>query len=266
VLGAIARKWWIVLISVMVFAGLAALSSGSTQSLYSATSSVYLGQPVAANGSLLNTVSSKAATAIQVATGDEAVGTAAEDAGTTPGKVRSGLSVIPVTPPLASKLPSPPALIQIRSQMENRDHAQLIAASLAKTLVNESNSFIDGKITRLEARVDDLKTSEKELTAQRAAALNQAGSASGADRAVWAALASGFSADIRSTRSELAAAESQLEVAAELEKSKIVSEPRASKVTTSAGNSKLALGVLAGLVIGILIALVVDRAERRQRA
>jgi SMC interacting uncharacterized protein involved in chromosome segregation len=174
--------------------------------------------------------------------------------------------VIPVTPPLASKLPSPPALIQIRSQMENREHAQLIAASLAKTLVDESNSFIDGKIKRLEARVDDLKTSEKELTAQRAAALNQAGSASGADRAVWAALASGFSADIRSTRSELAAAESQLEVAEELEKSKIVSEPRASKVTTSAGNSKLALGVLAGLVIGILIALLVDRAERRRRA
>lgn len=266
VLSAIARKWWIVLISVVVVGGLAALGSSSTQSLYSATSSVYLGQPVAANGSLLNTVSSKAATAIEVATGDDAVGKAADDAGTSTSKVRSGLSVIPVTPPLASKLPSPPALIKIRAQMEKRDQAQSVASSLATTLVNESNSFIDGKIARLEARVKDLEASEKELTAQRSAALNQAGSASGADRAVWAALASGFSADIRSTRSELAAAESQLEVARELEMSKIVSKPRASKVTTSAGNSKLALGLLAGLVIGILIALLVDRAERRSRA
>ena len=65
------RNWWIIAGVTAVLIVVGVVRSGSTAPSYTATATVYLGQPVAPTGNLLPTITSNATTALNLATGDE---------------------------------------------------------------------------------------------------------------------------------------------------------------------------------------------------
>lgn len=252
-LRAIGRKWWVVAgaTALGALAGMG-LAGGSTES-WESSAIVYVGQPITMSGSPMNTVTSKAATALEIARGDDATSAAATASGASAQRIRGGLVVVAVQTPLASKLPNPPAMLKVSVRDRSRAVSQRAATAIANHVVDSTNTYAPDKVKDLESQVRDFRQSISELQAQQRSLL---GNGTSETRAILASLAG---RDLAAARAELSQAQSALGLAREVELSRVVTQPRAVRITTTARHSTVAMGALLGMLIGLLAAWALGR-------
>lgn len=249
------RYWWLIPLGAALAVAAALASSSSAPTRYEANATVYIGQPVSPSGVLLNTVSAKASTAIELAQSDGAVQAAADVADQPAGEIRSGLSVTSVQSPIASKLLSPPTMIKVTVRNENQRAATAAAAEIAAFLIKETSAFSEAKSKALDRRVEAYRTAVEELTAQRANVIGRA-SGGGTEGAIWATLLTTISTDLRLAQAELYNAESQQQLSTEIEQSKIVAQPSAHKLTTQSQRPAVVVALFVGAALGAVAALL----------
>lgn len=257
-LSPLGRLWWLIALGAVLGLVVGVVARGGDGTRYQASATVYLGQPVGQNGALLETISSKAATGIQLATGEEAVKKAAKAADVSSARIRRGLTVAAVSSPLASKLASPPSIMKVTVRDSDRGVAQAATVAISEHLLEESGEYAQQKMKDVESEIDSLEGVLASLTKQRSGALSS--TAGTRDDEI---LVTVLNSSIASTRVQLADARTQLTIARELEQSRIIDAPSASKVSTAERGSSLVVAALVGAIVGALIAFALGRRPAR---
>ena len=256
------RYWWIPVLTMVLAVSFAAFQNSRQKTEYQASTTVYLGQPVSPGGSLLPTVSAKAATGIELAKGDESIAKAAEAAGVSKERIRRGLVVSALQSPLTSKLQSPPAIIKVAMHDRDPAVAEKTTKQVAAFLAKVTNTYATEKIENLEKKISAYRAQQKDLASQRLLALETFRGARTEDRPAVAVLVQTISNSSNSLQADLFDTEAELNVTREIERSRLLDTPDASKVSSTSGTGGLVVAGFAGLVGGMAIAFLVARLRR----
>ena len=252
-LNALMVRWW------LPVAGLAAgvvigllISLGGNQ-VWTANTTVYLGQPLSPTGSVQIQSDATNPSTVGVIIHSEAnLRRAARAAGMSVSKLRGHVSSRPVAGAL-TKLGQTP-LVQITVTGAAPRHVQIAANTLAKIVITNTSTYADKLIASWQEQVttytQSLKTIDQALK----------GSSLSATEKLLAALQRAQIAD------QLTTATQQLAVAQEVEKGSQKTFAAATKTTAKSRRNTVIVAALLGLLIGIFAALLwepVGRVVRR---
>jgi capsular polysaccharide biosynthesis protein len=273
-LGTLARSWWVVLGFVVLGAVVGGIVTLASPKEYSATSSVYIGQTTDASGNPMAGLNSNSKAATQLLSSQSVLNEAAEKSGMkiSAGKLRKETTV--ETPSSTVKTSTSVVNIVVITVTDtNKQRAAAAANALAAVLVERISPGVSEKIVLLEKQ---LATGNKELSASfrrnSAAQANLAAIAHGGGSATDRAAASApYVAIVQAAATEqeaLVSANRQTELM--LFTAKTVEQPRilheAAVPDGPSGPSltlNVAVGALAGLVIGVVVAFVRRRLAER---
>ncbi len=234
-------RWTIV--ATTVIAALAAFAiTFASDTTYTATSRVYLGQATTMMGNLASTPGTNPLTAATMLQGDHVVGAVSEATGLTPGTVRARTDVsVPRAP--GTVVTNQPAIASIAATMADRDAAVRLANAYARAALGTASTGYEAVSVTLEKQVRDLYAEEVRLQAL-------AGQQPSPDTLTQLA-------DLREL---LAVSELQLARVRQIEAPAIVT--LATGASSSASTSNRVRTAIVGGVIGLLLGLVIALATR----
>jgi Chain length determinant protein len=238
-------RWWLLAAGLVAGAVIGYLVSlGGTQ-VYSATATLYLGQPTSASGNsqlqTLNTNPSSVGTIVHTQQVDLAVATTCK---TTVKEFRKGISTQAVTGYLSKNGQSP--LVQLTVQAKKAKVAQCAANNLAKIAQNKLGTFAAGKILNFKAQIaaddKDIKTFQGAISDP---------SISSTDKLI-------LETTLRSDQQDKIAATQLLLQAQQVEAPREVVGATAQKITARSRRNTVVIAALIGLILGALAALLWD--------
>jgi len=267
-------RWWLPLGGLVVGAvvGIAlALSAGS---VWRAQTIVYLGQPFAPlGGGQIQSLATNPRTVGEIIRSESGLKAASQASGIPVSKIRSSISTRELV--AAGQLRGINPLIEITVKGSGKRKVELATAALADRVVERVSLYVTEKATLLENQVDvssaQLAAVEARIaeaqTQQDALAENQ--SLAPVEKLL---LSQNLNAVIttadarRSTlQDDLGDARQLLNLAENVEKSRVVEPAAASKTTARSSRSSLLVGALIGLLLGAVAALVADPIAARRR-
>jgi uncharacterized protein involved in exopolysaccharide biosynthesis len=271
----LARNWWVIVGLVVIGVVVGAVLTLAQPKQYTATSSVYIGQTTDANGNAMAGLNSNAKAAVQLLSSQVVLKEAAEKTGMdiSVSKLRKETSV--ETPSSTVKTSTSVVNIVVISVTdEDKERAAAAANALAEVLLERLESGVDEKIALLE---EQLTEQQKEYTAataraassERALAAIAAGGGSASEKALatapYLAVVQAVATEQESLTTTIQKTQQQLLVAKQVEQPRILHEagvpdsPSGPQMTMN-----VAVGALAGLIIGIIVAFARrGLAERR---
>ena len=278
VVSTLARNWWVIVGLVVLGAVVGGLVTMAQPKEYTATSSVYIGQTTDANGNAMAGLNSNAKAATQLLSSQVVLNEAAKQAGDgmTSGKLRRETTV--ETPSSTVKTSTSVVNIVVISVTDtNKVRAAASANALADALLARLGGGVTEKTAVLAAQLAAGKKQEaaaaaRSVMAQRAlAAIARSGGSAGEKAAASASYLvivqaaateqSDLSTQNQKTALLLLSAQ-QVEKPRLLHEAAVPDSPSGPSMTLN-----VAAGVLAGLVIGIIVAFARRRlADRRAAA
>jgi len=269
------RNWWVIVGLIVIGIVVGAVVTMAQPKQYSATSSVYIGQTTDANGNAMAGLNSNAKAAVQLLSSEVLLKAAAERTGMdiSVGRLRKETTV--ETPSSTVKTSTSVVNIVVISVTDtDAKRAAAAANALADVLLDNLDTGTTEKIALLEQQ---LATGKKEYAAAtaRAAAADEAlaaiakGGGSAAEKAVAAApylaVIQGAATEQESLASSNQKTELLLLTARQVEQPRILHEAGVPDSPSGpAMTLNVAVGALAGLVIGVVVAFARrGLAERR---
>jgi len=266
------RWWWVVValaaLGAVVGAGVTVLQ----KTTYTATSSVYLGQPTDAAGNPISALNTdpRAAAAIGVADSTIRAVVPQVGLGETAAKLRNGLSV---TVPVATKNATGPInLIDIGVTDTRPARAAAAANGIAQLVVAKLSTYVQAKIAVLTQQVasDSRRIAQLQASndaAQKALAAIAASGGSAADRALasspYLAITQSTSTEIQSLLDDRRTATLDLLVAHNVESPSIVARAAVPAAPEpKALHLHAAVGFVVGIVVGLIAAAVLEWRRR----
>jgi len=162
---AIWRGKWIVLITTVVAARVAFAITFTTETTYTASSKVYLGQATTMMGNIASTPGTNPLTAATMLQGDQVVDVVAKATGYTPGTVRAKTTVaVPRAPGTVTT--NQPAIATLSATMAGRDDAVRLANAYAEAALSSANTGYEAVSSTLESQVRRMRAEEARLLAQ----------------------------------------------------------------------------------------------------
>ena len=267
-------RWWLPLGGLVVGAvvGIAlALSAGS---VWRAQTIVYLGQPFAPlGGGQIQSLATNPRTVGEIIRSESAMKAASQASGMPVSKIRSSISTRELV--AAGQLRGINPLIEITVKGSGKRKVELATAALADRVVERVSLYVTEKATLLENQVDvssaQLAAVEARIAEAQAQqdALAENQSLAPVEKLL---LSQNLNAVIttadarRSTlQDDLGDARQLLNLAENVEKSRVVEPAAASKTTARSSRSSLLVGALIGLLLGAVAALVADPIAARRR-
>ena len=271
----LARNWWVIAGLIVIGVVVGAVVTMAQPREYTATSSVYIGQTTDANGNPMAGLNSNAKAAVQLLSSQVALDEAAE---------RTGMGISASTLRKQTTVETPSSTVKVSTSVVNiivitvtdsdPERAAAAANALAEVLLERLESSVDEKIVLLEQQVAD-QQKEYAATAARSAAAQKnleaiaAGSGSRAEKASASAsylvLVQAAATELESLSSTIQKTQQQLLVVKQVEQPRVLHEagvpdsPSGPQMTMN-----VAVGALAGLVIGVIVAFARrGLAERR---
>jgi capsular polysaccharide biosynthesis protein len=243
-------RWWLLVAGLVAGAVIGYLISlGGTQ-VYSATATLYLGQPTSASGNnelqTLATNPSSVGTIVHQQQVDLAV---AAKCKANVKDFRKGISTKAVTGYLSKSGQSP--LVQLGVQDKKRKIAECAANHLAAIAVQKLGTFANGKITSFSS---EIATDNQYIKALQAAITSA--SVSSTDKLI-------LQTQLRSYQQDRVTSTLQLLQAKEVERPRIVTGAAAQKVTARTRRNTVVIAALIGLILGALAALLWDGVAAR---
>jgi uncharacterized protein involved in exopolysaccharide biosynthesis len=234
-------RWWLPAAGAVVGIVIGFLISIGGNQVYTAKTTVYLGQPLSPTGAVqLQSDATNPSTVGQIIHSEEALQAAALKAGMPVAKLRGHVTSRPVAGALTKLGQTPLVLITVTGKAPR--HTQVAANALAQLVIKRTSTYVSNIITSLE---DQIALYTKSL-----ATVNKESSGlSSTDRLV-AAFQTAQIAD------QLTAARQQLAVAKQIELGKQETYAVATKTTARSRRNTVIVGALIGLLIGIAAALL----------
>ncbi len=271
----LARNWWVIVGLVVIGVVVGAVVTLAQPDEYTATASVYIGQTTDANGNAMAGLNSNAKAAVQLLSSQVALNEAAERTGMgiSAGRLRKETTI--ETPSSTVKTSTSVVNIIVISVTDtDPERAAVAANALAEVLLDKLESGVDEKIALLQQQLDDQQADYDAATARSAAAQEALdaigrGDGSSAEQATAAApylvLVQAAATEKQSLTSSIQKTQLQLLTATQVEQPRVLHEagvpdsPSGPKMTVN-----VAIGALAGLVIGVIVAFARrGLAERR---
>jgi uncharacterized protein involved in exopolysaccharide biosynthesis len=267
-------RWWLPVGGLVVGAvvGIAlALSAGS---VWRGQTIVYLGQPFAPlGGGQIQSLATNPRTVGEIIRSESALKAASAASGIPVSKIRSSISTRELV--AAGQIRGINPLIEITVKGSGKRKVELATAALADRVVERVSVYVTEKATLLENQVD---VAEAQLAAVEARiaeaqeqqdALAQNQSLAPVEKLLLSQNLNAVitTADARRSalQDDLVDARQLLNLAENVEKSRVVEPAAASKTTARSSRSSLLVGALIGLLLGAVAALVVDPIAARRR-
>jgi hypothetical protein len=272
--GRLKARWWLPVIGLVVGAIvglLLALSGGNT---WQAKTLVYLGQPFAPlGGGQIQSLATNPRTVGEIIRSEAALKRASEVSGIPVSRLRSAISTKELV--AAGQLRGINPLMEITVKGSGKRKVELAAQALSLRVTQRVSAYVTEKVGQLQRTIDvsegQLAAVEARIqTAQRQQAQLNADPSIPLDQKLLLNLNLNSvitTADARRTalQDDLSEAQQLLNLAENVEKSRIVEPAAASKTTARSSRSSLLVGALIGLIIGAIAALVFDPIAGRRR-
>jgi hypothetical protein len=277
--GRVVRRWYIVVLCIVAAIGLVVLNTVGNDTKFQAQATVFLGQPLTPGGgqTITATASTNPTSASAFVRSDPVIEKAAQAAGLKPAALRSHVSVTPQTTNTAVKTSgSANILITIRGPKTwTRDQMKKAVASLADQLVEWSNTYQDAKVRLLGEQVttdkDTIATLQRSITrAEKSLSVLERSQLSPVDKASTSAALLSTIADAGSRIDEISLQmttnQIYLTAASTVEAAGYVQQPAVKTITAAGRQSSLLVAAFAGLIAGIILALLWDAIRRPRSA
>ena len=261
----LARNWWVIIGLVVIGIVVGAVVTMAQPKEYDATSSVYIGQTTDANGNAMAGLNSNSKAAVQLLASQVALKEAADRTGMgmTAGKLRKQTTV--ETPSSTIKTTTSVVNIVVITVTDtNKVRAAKAANSLADVLLERLAGGVDEKITVLEQQLaagqkQATAAQTRSIAAQKAIAAIAGGNGSAAEKATasapWAAVVQAAATELSDLTLSNQKTELLLLSAKQVEEPRILHEAAVPDSPSGPSMSlNVAIGALAGLVIGIIVA------------
>jgi uncharacterized protein involved in exopolysaccharide biosynthesis len=271
----LARWWWVIVALAVLGAVLGAGLTVAQKTTYTATASVYLGQPTDASGTQISALNTDPRAAASIGVSDSTIRTVVPQVGMgeTAAKLRAGLHV---AVPVATKNATGPInLIEVGVTDTRPARAAAAANAIAGVVVARLSVYVQAKITILTQEVssDTRRVAQLQASNDAAESALKAIAASGgaaADRAMASApylgIAQSTSSEIQSLLDDKRTAALELLVARNVETPAIVAPAAApSAPQPKALHLHAAVGFVVGVVVGLLAAAVLEWRRRQRR-
>ena len=271
----VARRWYIVVASVVIAVGLVFLHAVSgSKNTSTATASVYLGQPLASGGGgvIPQTPQSNSGIAVTFVRSTATLADAARAAQLTASKLHGHVSVLASSPSAggtagsASKTTTGSPTISITVEGPwSRQRVEAAAESLANSLIGFENRYPDAKRQQLKARIaaELAETKQLQATIDRAtAALQQIDSSSLSP--IDKATSSASWGEILATSTQLPMDQIALAAVDSIESAQMISNAKGRQVSAIRRRSSLVVAAFIGFIVGIGLALVWDGVRTRR--
>jgi capsular polysaccharide biosynthesis protein len=265
----IGGRWWLVAAAVAVGLVVGYLVSVGGGTVYRAKATIYMGQPVAPQGGLVQGPGQNPATVSQIVKSQSVVQEVAGRVGIPAGRLRRGISTSSVAGAVVRQGQTPLVDVSVRGPW--REQSAQAANLLAGIAVDRTSGYVDGKVEALEAQ---LRAQEHELdaTTRRIEELEEAiARGDGLSPAERLSLLS-LVGLVEQRRGELLESSTEtrelLTLAENVERGKVVTDASPVKVAARSRTSSVLIGGLIGLIAGAALALMWDRlgvAERLRR-
>src|SRR5262245_58834805 len=169
---AIAARWWLLLVGLLVGAAIGYLVSVGGGDVYRAQALIHLGVPLTPGGAAqIGSLATNPATVDQVARQDAVVRQVARESGMTPREVRAGLTVQPVS--TGARTPTSVPLAHVTIRGDARAPVAKAANAMSRILVARAAQYVDIKIGALKQQLQQ-DNEELAVIDRRAAAANDA--------------------------------------------------------------------------------------------
>jgi hypothetical protein len=269
-------RWWLPVGGLLVgaFVGIALALAGGT--VWRAQTIVYLGQPFAPlGGGQIQSLATNPRTVNEIVHSESALKRASAISGIPVSRLRSAISTKELS--AAGQLRGINPLMEIAVKGSGKRKVELAAEALSRRVTARVSSYVSDKVVQLQHTID-VSTAQLAAVESRIETAQRQQTELNADRSIPLSeklllnlnLNSVITtADARRTalQDDLSEAQQLLNLAENVEKSKIVEPAAASKTTARSTRSSLIVGALIGLILGAIAALVVDPiSARRDRA
>ena len=242
----LAARWWVVAGGIVLGAivGYAVALGGSQR--YSASATLYLGQPYTASGNVaLQALQTNPSTVGTVAHSLAVDQRAAEICKAKIGNFRSGISTKAIAGSLAKNGQNP--LVSLTVLSPKKKVAACAANQLAKAVVDRISAYAVEKITSFKAQLSEQEKGIKGLTA----AISNP-NVSSTDKLL-------LQVQLNSAQADLSSTTQLLHQATAVEKPSVLTPASSARVTARSRRNSVVVAGLIGLVLGALAALLWDR-------
>jgi uncharacterized protein involved in exopolysaccharide biosynthesis len=266
-------RWWLPVGGLLIgaFVGIALALAGGT--VWRAQTIVYLGQPFAPlGGGQIQSLATNPRTVNEIIHSQAALKRASAISGIPVSRLRSAISTKELT--AAGQVRGINPLMEIAVKGSGKRKVELAADTLSRRVTQRVSSYVTEKVVQLqrtivvstaqlaavESRIETAQRQQTELNADRSIPLSEKLLLNLNLNSVIT------TADARRTalQDDLNEAQQLLNLAENVEKSRIVEPAAASKTTARSRRSSLIVGALLGLIIGAIAALVVDPISARR--
>jgi uncharacterized protein involved in exopolysaccharide biosynthesis len=266
-------RWWLPVGGLLIgaFVGIALALAGGT--VWRAQTIVYLGQPFAPlGGGQIQSLATNPRTVNEIIHSQAALKRASAISGIPVSRLRSAISTKELT--AAGQVRGINPLMEIAVKGSGKRKVELAADTLSRRVTQRVSSYVTEKVVQLQ-RTIDVSTAQLAAVESRIETAQRQQTELNADRSIPLSeklllnlnLNSVITtADARRTalQDDLNEAQQLLNLAQNVEKSRIVEPAAASKTTARSRRSSLIVGALLGLIIGAIAALVVDPISARR--
>jgi hypothetical protein len=267
-------RWWLPVGGLVVGAVVGVALAVAGGSVWRAQTIVYLGQPFAPlGGGQIQSLATNPRTVGEIIRSEAALKRASEVSGIPVSRLRSAISTKELV--AAGQLRGINPLMEITVKGSGKKKVELAAQALSLRVTQRVSAYVTEKVGQLQRTIDvsegQLAAVEARIeTAQRQQAQLNADPSIPLDQKLLLNLNLNSvitTADARRTalQDDLSEAQQLLNLAENVEKSRIVEPAAASKTTARSSRSSLLVGALIGLIVGAIAALVFDPIAGRRR-
>jgi hypothetical protein len=266
-------RWWLPVGGLVVGAIVGIALAASAASVWRAQTIIYLGQPFAPlGGGQIQSLATNPRTVNEIVHSETALKAASARSGIPVSRLRTAVSTKEIVE--TGQLRGVNPLVEISVKGSGKRKVELAADALAHRVTDRVSVYVAQKIRLLESQVATAQTQLDEANARIRAAQQQQATII-ADKSipvdqrllVTANLNSVITtADARRAALQESLAESQqlLNLAQDVESSRVVEPAGASKTTARSSRSSLLVGALIGLILGTIAALLFDPIAARR--
>lgn len=261
----LARNWWVIVGLIALGIVVGAVVTLAQPKEYTATASVYIGQTTDANGNPMAGLNSNAKAAVQLLTSQVVLEEAAERAGMDLSASRLRKQTTVETPSSTVKTTTSVVNIIVISVTDtDAERAAAAANALAEVLLERLESGVDEKIALLEEQLagqqqEYAAATARSATAQKALDAIASGGGSKSDKATasvpYLVIVQAAATEKESLASPIQKTQLQLLTARQVEQPRVLHEAAVPDAASGPSMTmNVAVGALAGLVIGIVVA------------
>lgn len=241
----LAARWWVPAAGLVVGALIGYLVALGGSQVFTATATLYLGQPYSSSGTQpLQSVQTNPSTVKQIAHAESVLALVASQCKAKPRLFRGGISTQSVGGNISKNGQTP--LVTLTVQSEKLKVASCAANGLARAVVDDLGAFANQKIKNFQQQIDVLNA---DITA-----INGGLRGNGLGTTDKLVLQTRLTTDEtqKLTLTQL------LQQAALVEKPSVLTSARATRVTARSRRNSVVVAALIGLVLGAIVALMWD--------